>query len=189
LRNHIADRHTHVSRLSAAIAHRLVTEAEVLCAVLRVHKSTTVEKFIQEVVWRSYWKGWLELHPGVWRDFADAASAGGPLAERLHEGQSGCAAMDACARELVSTGYLHNHAACGGLHFGFTELVCHGKLGRDFFSITSSMQTLPATPSLGAGLPAFKPPVKPTSFVARIFTPTGPTRLRRVWNSWRASQP
>ena len=110
LRNHIADRHTHVSRLSAAIAHRLVTEAEVLCAVLRVHKSTTVEKFVQEVVWRSYWKGWLELHPGVWRDFADAASAGGPLAERLQEGQSGCAAMDACARELVSTGYLHNHA-------------------------------------------------------------------------------
>ena len=42
LRNHIAERHLHVSRLSAAIAHRLVTEAEVLSAVLRVHKPTTV---------------------------------------------------------------------------------------------------------------------------------------------------
>lgn len=110
LRNHIAGRHKHVSRLSAAITHRLVTEPEVLAAVLRVHKCATVEKFVQEVVWRSYWKGWLELRPGTWRDFADAAPSEGSIAERLREGQSGCAAMDTVARELVSTGYLHNHA-------------------------------------------------------------------------------
>ena len=110
LRNHIADRHTHVSRLSAAIAHRVITEAEVLRAVLRNHKPATVEKFVQEVVWRSYWKGWLELHPGVWRDFTDVGPTAEPLAEKLREGQSGCAAMDACALELLRTGYLHNHA-------------------------------------------------------------------------------
>ena len=133
LRNHIADRHTHVSRLSAAIAHRLVTEAEVLCAVLRVHKSTTVEKFIQEVVWRSYWKGWLELHPGIWRDFADATSVGGPLAEGLREGQSGCAAMDACARELVSTGYLHNHARMWWSSFWIHRAGLPWKAGARFF--------------------------------------------------------
>jgi len=133
LRNHIADRHTHVSRLSAAIAHRLVTEAEVLCAVLRVHKSTTVEKFVQEVVWRSYWKGWLELHSGVWRDFADTASTGGPLAERLHKGQSGCAAMDACARELVSTGYLHNHARMWWASFWIHRAGLPWKEGARFF--------------------------------------------------------
>jgi hypothetical protein len=133
LRNHIAERHTHVSRLSAAIAHRLVTEAEVLCAVLRVHKSTTVEKFVQEVVWRSYWKGWLELRPGVWRDFADVALAGGPIAERLREGQSGCAAMDAFARELVSTGYLHNHARMWWASFWIHRSGLHWKDGAQFF--------------------------------------------------------
>lgn len=133
LRNHIADRHTHVSRLSAAIAHRLVTEAEVLCEVLRVHKSTTVDKFIQEVVWRSYWKGWLELHPGVWRDFADAASVGGPLTERLREGQTGCAAMDACARELVTTGYLHNHARMWWSSFWIHRTGLPWKAGARFF--------------------------------------------------------
>jgi deoxyribodipyrimidine photo-lyase len=110
LRNHIADGHSHVSRLSAAITHRLVTEEEVLRAVLRVHKPAAVEKFLQEVVWRSYWKGWLELRPGVWRDFVDFTPAAEPLAERLRAGRSGCEAMDAFARELVSTGYLHNHA-------------------------------------------------------------------------------
>ena len=27
------------------------------------------EKFIQEVLWRTYWKGWLELRPNVWTDY------------------------------------------------------------------------------------------------------------------------
>ena len=27
------------------------------------------EKFIQEVLWRTYWKGWLELRPNVWSDY------------------------------------------------------------------------------------------------------------------------
>ena len=133
LRNHIAEQHKHVSRLSAAIAHRLVTEAEVLAAVLRVHKSTTVEKFLQEVVWRSYWKGWLELRPGVWRDFADAVPAGGATAERLREGHSGCVAMDAFARELVSTGYLHNHARMWWASFWIHRSGLHWKAGARFF--------------------------------------------------------
>ena len=110
LRNHIAEGHSHVSRLSAAISHRLVSEAEVLRAVLKNHKPASVEKFLQEVCWRSYWKGWLESRPAVWRDFADAPPSDDPLAETLREGKSGCAAMDAFARELVGTGYMHNHA-------------------------------------------------------------------------------
>ena len=133
LRNHIAERHTHVSRLSAAIAHRLVTEAEVLAAVLRVHKSTPVEKFLQEVVWRSYWKGWLELRPGVWRDFADSVPTGGAIAERLREGHSACAAMDAFAHELVSTGYLHNHARMWWASFWIHRSGLHWKDGARFF--------------------------------------------------------
>ena len=28
-----------------------------------------IEKFIQEVLWRVYWKGWLELRPNVWTDY------------------------------------------------------------------------------------------------------------------------
>jgi deoxyribodipyrimidine photo-lyase len=110
LRNHIAEGHSHVSRLSAAISHRLVSEAEVLRAVLKNHKPAAVEKFLQEVCWRSYWKGWLESRPGVWRDFSDAPPSVDRLADRLCEGESGCAAMDAFARELVQTGYMHNHA-------------------------------------------------------------------------------
>jgi deoxyribodipyrimidine photo-lyase len=110
LRSHMVEGHPHVSRLSAALTHRLITEEEVLRVVLQAHKPAAVEKFLQEVVWRSYWKGWLELRPGVWRDFVDFAPTGEPLAERLREGRSGCEAMDVLSRELISTGYLHNHA-------------------------------------------------------------------------------
>lgn len=110
LRNHIVEGHEHVSRLSAAISHRLVSECEVVRAILQRHKPYAVEKFLQEVCWRSYWKGWLELRPGVWRDYADAPSVADPRAEALSGGASGCEAMDACARELIETGYMHNHA-------------------------------------------------------------------------------
>ena len=65
-RNHVLPGHPQVSRLSAALRHRLVTEAEVVEAALRKYPFRLVEKFLQEVLWRGYWKGWLESRPRVW---------------------------------------------------------------------------------------------------------------------------
>jgi len=48
-RNHVIPGHPSVSRLSPAIRHRLITEAEVVSAVGRVHAFSWVEKFVQEV--------------------------------------------------------------------------------------------------------------------------------------------
>lgn len=58
--------HAAVSRLSAALRRRLVSEEEVVRAVLAAHPFKQVEQFIAEVFWRTYWKGWLELHRGLW---------------------------------------------------------------------------------------------------------------------------
>ena len=58
-----------VSKLSPYLRYRLVTEREVVAEVLASHGFDEAEKFIQEVLWRSYWKGWLEMRPGVWRRF------------------------------------------------------------------------------------------------------------------------
>ena len=55
-----------VSGLSPFLRHRLITEAEVVAAVLREHSEKEAEKFIQEICWRTYWKGWLEMRPQVW---------------------------------------------------------------------------------------------------------------------------
>lgn len=113
-RNFVVADHTNVSRLSAAIQHRLISEREIIKTVLGFHPRSDVEKFIQEVLWRSYWKGWLEMRPFVWNDFlqkmSECSDAEIERAELVAAGKSGCAVMDEFARELIETGYLHNHA-------------------------------------------------------------------------------
>lgn len=111
-RNHVIPGHPSVSRLSPAIRHRLITEAEVVIAVLRAHAFSRVEKFVQEVYWRRYWKSWLSLRPEVWSEFLRELEAIGenPAVRRIEESQSGNRVIDHFANELVTTGYLHNHA-------------------------------------------------------------------------------
>ena len=111
-RNHVIPGHPSVSRLSPAIRHRLITEEEVVSAVLRVHAFSRVEKFVQEVYWRRYWKSWLSLRPEVWSDFLRDLDAIGenPAVRRIEESQTGNRVIDHFANELVTTGYLHNHA-------------------------------------------------------------------------------
>jgi deoxyribodipyrimidine photo-lyase len=55
------DQPSAVSRLSPYLRHRLITEHEVIAQVLADHTLLDAEKFVQEVLWRTYWKGWLEL--------------------------------------------------------------------------------------------------------------------------------
>ena len=64
-----AGKHTHVSCLSPYLRHRIITEKEVLKATLGRHSLQASEKFVQEVFWRTYWKGWLEMRPQIWRDY------------------------------------------------------------------------------------------------------------------------
>ena len=48
--------HQNVSLLSPYIRHRLITEQEVISAALNKFPLPKIEKFIQEVLWRTYWK-------------------------------------------------------------------------------------------------------------------------------------
>lgn len=111
-RNHVLPGHPQVSRLSAAIRHRLITEAEVVQATLRRHSFRAVEKFLQEVLWRAYWKGWLEMRPQVWRGYVAAVQQGASSEEEraVAEGRSRSGVLNLFARELLETGYMHNHA-------------------------------------------------------------------------------
>ena len=113
-RNHVASGHPHVSRLSAAIRHRLITEAEVVEAALQKYPFRLVEKFLQEVLWRGYWKGWLERHPRVWDHYGVSDAAVDPevatACREVAAGRSPSGIMNHFARELLETGYLHNHA-------------------------------------------------------------------------------
>lgn len=111
-RNHVKPGHPSVSRLSPAIRHRLITEEEVVAAVLGVHRFGRAEKFVQEVYWRRYWKSWLALRPQIWREFHHALPAihQAPSLQAIEQSRSGNRVIDHFSNELVTTGYLHNHA-------------------------------------------------------------------------------
>jgi deoxyribodipyrimidine photo-lyase len=138
-----AGQHISVSALSPYIRHRLITESEVVAAVLQVHSASAAEKFIQEVCWRTYWKGWLQQRPQVWTEYLDevatqrsalreddATAAEIAAAER---GDTGIACFDAWARELTETGYLHNHARMWFASIWIFTLKLPWALGADFF--------------------------------------------------------
>ncbi len=134
---------SNVSTLSPWLRRRLLSEEEVARAVLGRHSLTAAAKFIQEICWRTYWKGWLEMRPSVWTDYnADLAALRAELedqpglAERVAEaeaGRSGLAPFDAWARELVETGYLHNHARMWFASIWIYTLGLPWELGADFF--------------------------------------------------------
>ncbi len=136
-------RHGNVSTLSPYVRHRLVLEQELLEAALQHHSSTTAEKFIQEVFWRTYFKGWLEHRPRVWENYRSEVSrlvqdldSDDALAEGYSSavnGDTGIECFDAWVTELVSTGYLHNHARMWFASIWVFTLGLPWQLGADFF--------------------------------------------------------
>ena len=60
---------SNISFLSPYIRKRIIHEKEVILNCLNKFKLNKIEKFIQEVFWRVYWKGWLEGRPQVWNDY------------------------------------------------------------------------------------------------------------------------
>lgn len=135
--------HDAVSTLSPYIRHRLLTEPEVIEAVLGRYALSSAEKFIQEVFWRTYWKGWLEMRPAVWggyqRGLANAwdqvQTQSGLCAEweAACRGETDIECFNQWAHELVSTGYLHNHARMWFASIWIFTLRLPWELGADFF--------------------------------------------------------
>jgi deoxyribodipyrimidine photo-lyase len=132
-------RPTAVSKLSPYLRHRLITEEEVIGAVLSVHDARAAEKYVQEVLWRTYWKGWLEARPTAWarfcaeRDHEAQAFAGSQTLHAAQSGQTGIEGFDDWVNELVETGYLHNHARLWFASIWIFTLKLPWSLGADFF--------------------------------------------------------
>jgi deoxyribodipyrimidine photo-lyase len=132
-----------VSGLSPYLARRMITEDEVVRAVLRAHSFSNAEKFVQEVFWRTYWKGWLEMRPSVLVQFNQQRlalkaqlSQDTDLAMRFNvavNGQTGIDYFDAWVDELRTYGWLHNHARMWFASIWIFTLRLPWQLGADFF--------------------------------------------------------
>lgn len=138
-----SEQRSNISCLSPWVRHRLISEEEILSETLKQHSLRSAEKFIQEVFWRAYFKGWLEQRPDVWfwykKDLKSALrqiEKDGALRQRYEEainGKTGIEAFDAWANELVATGYLHNHSRMWFASIWIFTLKLPWELGADFF--------------------------------------------------------
>jgi len=102
---------TNVSCLSPYITHRLITEYEAAKLVLKKHPFQKVDKFIQEIFWRVYWKGWLELRPKVWTDFIEDLHTIKEDNDYLKavNSETEIECFNDWVKELKNFNYLHNH--------------------------------------------------------------------------------
>ena len=141
-RNRVVPGHPYVSMMAPAVRVRLVLERELAQIALDEHEKVyKCQKFVQEVHWRSYWRSWLEIHPEIWTRYQNTRAemdAGLAKVQRkrirqIENGESGVEVMDNFARELVETGYLHNHARMWFAAFWIHEEKLPWELGSDFF--------------------------------------------------------
>ena len=138
--DHGPEDRSNVSLLSPYLRYRLITEAEVVAAVRREHSATVAEKFLQEVLWRTYWKGWLELRPIIWDRYLNdvAALQTQPGDWRVAytqalSGSTGIDCFDAWVYELAEYGYLHNHARMWFASIWIFTLRLPWQLGAELF--------------------------------------------------------
>ncbi|NBN94540.1 MAG: hypothetical protein EBV31_02755 [Verrucomicrobia bacterium] len=140
-RNYVRPGHDNVSRLSPWVQKRLLLESEIVAAARALWSFHAVEKFVQEVYWRTYWKGWLEQRPEAWTRWVKAvprlreslSSEQRATWEAALAGQTGISGFDAWAQELVTTGYLHNHARMWFASIWIFTLRLPWELGAAFF--------------------------------------------------------
>jgi deoxyribodipyrimidine photo-lyase len=138
-----AGAHSHVSALSPYVRMKVLDEADLSRAVLARMDADAADKFLMEVWWRPYWKGWLEQRPAVWAQYRDdlvrlrneVQTQSGLRArwEAACLGQTGIAPFDHWAQELAQTGYLHNHARMWFASIWIFTLGLPWQLGADFF--------------------------------------------------------
>ena len=127
------------SCLSPHVSHGVISETEIINKVLKKHLFNKTEKFIQEVLWRIYWRGWLELRPMVWNDYLTKLKA---LNEKYKtnknylnaiKGETNIQCFNDWVNELKETNYLHNHTRMWFASIWIFTLELPWELGAEFF--------------------------------------------------------
>ena len=130
---------TNISGLSPYVSHGVINEKEVIEKSLSKFSFSKNEKFIQEVLWRTYWKGWLELRPNVWTDYVAELNK---IREEYKDNQNYKNAIDGktnieCfnywVKELKENNYLHNHTRMWFASIWIFTLELPWQLGAEFF--------------------------------------------------------
>ena len=124
-----------VSCLSPYITHRLISEYETIKKVLLKHPFQKVDKYVQEIFWRIYWKGWLELRPKVWSDFIEDLKGinEDDNYKRAINGGTQIKCFNDWVTELKENNYLHNHTRMWFASIWIFTLNLPWQKGAEFF--------------------------------------------------------
>ena len=133
------DNRSNISCLSPYITHGIINELEVIDKSLKKFSFQKNEKFIQEVLWRVYWKGWLELRPNVWSDYLmeldnlrDEYKSNHSYLRAI-EGKTDIECFNQWIIELKENNYLHNHARMWFASIWIFTLELPWQVGAEFF--------------------------------------------------------
>jgi deoxyribodipyrimidine photo-lyase len=133
------DNRSNISCLSPYITHGIINELEVIDKSLKNFSFAKNEKFIQEVLWRVYWKGWLELRPNVWSDYLieldkvkDEFKNNQSYLDAI-EGKANVNCFNQWVNELKENNYLHNHTRMWFASIWIFTLNLPWQLGAEFF--------------------------------------------------------
>ena len=133
------EKRTNVSCLSPYITHGVINEREIIEKSLRKFSFSKNEKFIQEVLWRTYWKGWLELRPNVWTDYLIELNKiredfkDNQNYKNAIEGKTNIECFNYWVNELKENNYLHNHTRMWFASIWIFTLELPWQLGAEFF--------------------------------------------------------
>ena len=133
------EKRSNISCLSPYITHGIINEQEVIQKTLSKFSFSKNEKFIQEVLWRTYWKGWLELRPNVWTDYLTELNQ---IKSEFQNNKNYLSAINGktnidCfnewVKELKENNYLHNHTRMWFASIWIFTLELPWQLGAEFF--------------------------------------------------------
>ena len=133
------EKRSNISCLSPYITHGIINEQEVIQKALSKFSFSKNEKFIQEVLWRTYWKGWLELRPNVWTDYlAELNQIRNEFQNNQNylnaiEGKTNIDCFNEWVKELKENNYLHNHTRMWFASIWIFTLELPWQLGAEFF--------------------------------------------------------
>jgi hypothetical protein len=133
------DKRSNISCLSPYITHGIINEKELIQKSLSKFSFSKNEKFIQEVLWRTYWKGWLELRPNVWTDYLiDLKNTKDEFKNNQNylnaiEGKTDIECFNVWVKELIENNYLHNHTRMWFASIWIFTLELPWQLGAEFF--------------------------------------------------------
>ncbi len=133
------EKRSNISCLSPYMTHGIINEQEVIHKALSKFSFSKNEKFIQEVLWRTYWKGWLELRPNVWTDYLIELNQiknefqNNQDYLNATEGKTKIDCFNEWVKELKENNYLHNHTRMWFASIWIFTLELPWQLGAEFF--------------------------------------------------------